>query len=139
MFYVKGKINGKTVKTEITDENVFTTCPDCGCEEMFNLAEVFADAKEIADDSIDIFGTEIVCSNCTDKRNKLPNAKITADGINLLLAVVYRAGYDSEGALYRLFDEYGIKAVEELSEEDYLDFCVAVSDIITADGDNIEF
>ena len=31
MFYIKTrKPNGKTIRTEITDENVFTRCPDCG-------------------------------------------------------------------------------------------------------------
>ena len=46
MFYIKTKQHsGKMVSTEITDENVFTRCPECGREMPVDLAEIFADAK----------------------------------------------------------------------------------------------
>ena len=42
MFYIKTKLpDGKTVKTDVTDENVFTRCPECGKEIGVDLAELF--------------------------------------------------------------------------------------------------
>lgn len=65
MFYVKTKINEETtITTELTDENVFTQCPECGKEFEIDLYDVFADGG-------DLFGTAIYCSNkCFSKRNK---------------------------------------------------------------------
>jgi len=47
MFYIKTKLqSGKTVKTEITDENVYTCCSECGREIPVDLAEVFSDGTK---------------------------------------------------------------------------------------------
>lgn len=63
MFYIKTKLpSGKTVKTEITDENVYTRCPECGREIPVDLAKVFSDGEG------DLFSTSIICSACTKKR-----------------------------------------------------------------------
>lgn len=44
MFYVKTQLDeSTTLMTEITDENVFTRCPDCG-------QEVAVDLNDIVDD-----------------------------------------------------------------------------------------
>ena len=44
MFYVKEKLSDAVeVTVEITDENVFCTCPGCGCEVGVDLAELFSD------------------------------------------------------------------------------------------------
>lgn len=57
MFYTKIKISeGTTLTTELTDENVFTRCPECGKEVAIDLCDVFADGG-------DLFGTAIYCSN----------------------------------------------------------------------------
>ena len=46
MFYIKTELpDGKTVKTEVTDENVFTRCPGCGDEVSVDLAELFSDSE----------------------------------------------------------------------------------------------
>ena len=46
MFYLKTQMpNGGVAKTEITDENVYTRCPDCGRELPVDLVEVFSDGK----------------------------------------------------------------------------------------------
>ena len=44
MFFIKNQIDDSTVlTTEITDENVFTHCPDCGAEVQVDLAELAED------------------------------------------------------------------------------------------------
>lgn len=67
MFYVKTKINEETtITTELTDENVFTICPECGKEFAIDLYDVFADGG-------DLFGTAIYCAECSSKRIKSKN------------------------------------------------------------------
>lgn len=62
MFYVKTKINDETsIVTELTDENVFTICPECGKEFAIDLYDVFADGG-------DLFGTAVYCAECSPKR-----------------------------------------------------------------------
>ena len=65
MFYVKAQLSEETqVTTEITDENVFTRCPDCGCELQVDLAEL------ASDEHFDLYGTGIYCSRCSYKHWK---------------------------------------------------------------------
>jgi hypothetical protein len=60
MFYTKKTLpNGRTIKTELTDENVFTRCPVCDCELSVDLQELFADGET------DLCGTAIYCSACS--------------------------------------------------------------------------
>lgn len=62
MFYVKGKISDDAeIRIDITDENVFCTCPGCGREVGVNLPEVFADGEG------DLFGTAVYCDECSSK------------------------------------------------------------------------
>ncbi len=64
MFYVKTKINEETtITTEITEENVFTKCPECGKEFVIDLYDVFADGG-------DLCSTVIYCSDCSAKSIK---------------------------------------------------------------------
>lgn len=51
MFYVKSQIGeNSAIVTEITDENVFTRCPDCG-------SEIAVDLSDLADEGQhDLFG-----------------------------------------------------------------------------------
>lgn len=63
MFYTKAKLNEEvTVTVELTDENVFCTCPDCGDEVCVNLSEVFADGIG------DMYGTAVLCQDCAMRR-----------------------------------------------------------------------
>ena len=62
MFYVKEKTDGLTVKVELTDENVFCSCPDCGKEVQVDLSCVFADGLG------DMFGTAVLCQKCAVRR-----------------------------------------------------------------------
>lgn len=63
MFYVKTQpVEGMSVKTEITDENVFCRCPDCGSEVQVDLVEIFRDADG------DLFGTAVLCRECSKTR-----------------------------------------------------------------------
>ncbi|AWW25968.1 hypothetical protein DOZ58_04490 [Acetobacterium sp. KB-1] len=60
MFYVKEQLNDAIeVSIEINDENVFCRCPHCGSEVQVDLANVFADGE------IDLFGTSVLCDNCS--------------------------------------------------------------------------
>lgn len=62
MFYVKEQLNdAMDVTIEINDENVYCRCPKCGGEVQVDLSDVFAD------DEIDLFGTTVLCSECTEK------------------------------------------------------------------------
>ena len=65
MFYVKAQIGeGTQVTAEITAENVFTHCPDCGTELQVDLSEL------AANENFDLYGTGIYCSRCSTKRWK---------------------------------------------------------------------
>lgn len=62
MFYVKTKIGeGCTLRTEITDENTYTICIDCGNEIQIDLDEV------IIDGHIDLYGMGVRCEECSYK------------------------------------------------------------------------
>jgi hypothetical protein len=62
MFYVKEKLSDAVeVTVEITDENVFCTCPGCGCEVGVDLAELFSDGEG------DLYGTAVYCDKCSKK------------------------------------------------------------------------
>jgi hypothetical protein len=119
MFYIKSKQkNGKTVKTEITDENVFTRCPECGRELPVDLAEVFGEG--------DLFSTSILCSACT-KNRKRPLAAdivITLDGLRLLTEVMNKAGYGEQ--IFDLFMQFEVDDIEELTTEQYKPFANAL-------------
>ena len=63
MLFVKTRIDDSTVRTtEITDENVFTHCPDCGAEVQIDLAELAEDGE------LDLFGTSVCCPECSKRR-----------------------------------------------------------------------
>lgn len=65
MFYVKAQLSeGAQVTTEITDENVFTRCLECGVELQVDLAELASDGN------FDLCGTGIYCSRCSYRRWK---------------------------------------------------------------------
>lgn len=64
MFYVKTKVNDEmTITTEITDDNVFTCCPECEKEFAVELSKVLAN-------DCDISGTAVYCSECSAKMIK---------------------------------------------------------------------
>lgn len=62
MFYVKYQNGECSVKAEITDENVFTTCPQCGREIQVDLQEMFASGD------FDLCGTAVFCAECSEGR-----------------------------------------------------------------------
>lgn len=131
MFYLKAKLaNGKVVRTDITDENVFTRCPDCGRELSIDLVEVFSDGEG------DLFSTSIICSTCTkkraEKRRHIDGVKITVDGLALLSDTLCQAGYGEQ--VYGLFKEYEIEAVQELAPEQYEPFADALKALATEGG-----
>lgn len=70
MFYVKEVINDTTeINIEINDENVFCRCPVCGREVQVDLEEVLGDRKG------DLFGTSVMCEDCSRKVMKLKHGK----------------------------------------------------------------
>ena len=63
MFYVKTRINEETdLTTDITEENVFTRCPDCGAELRVDLPELASDKD------FDLYGIGICCPACSRRR-----------------------------------------------------------------------
>lgn len=61
MFYTKATIGGTTITTEITDENVFTRCAECG-------DEIPVDIEEVIIGGGDLCGTNVYCDACTKRR-----------------------------------------------------------------------
>lgn len=49
-------------KVYITDENVYTVCPQCGKEHRVNLHDVFTDG--------DLCSTQVYCPSCSKKMDK---------------------------------------------------------------------
>ena len=63
MFYVKEKLNDTVeINVELHDDNVFSTCPGCGCEVSIDLAELFKDGEG------DLYETAVYCSECSKTR-----------------------------------------------------------------------
>ncbi len=63
MFYVKELINdGMEVTIEISDENVFCKCPDCGRETNVDLEEL-----SHTNEGLDLFGSAVLCEECSKK------------------------------------------------------------------------
>lgn len=129
MFYIKTvQPSGRSVKTDITDENVFTHCPECGREIPIDLAEVFSDGEG------DLFSTSVLCAACTKKRTEKhlfsDGITITADGIALLADVMCKAGYGEQ--LYALFDRFEIGGISDLEPEEWRPFADALAGLAVA-------
>lgn len=63
MFYVKEKLSDTVgITVELHDDNVFCTCPGCGCEVGIDLAELFSDGES------DLYGTAVYCPECSRSR-----------------------------------------------------------------------
>lgn len=59
MFYMKHQ--GK--RLEITEDNVYTICPQCGQEHAVDICGVLSCGG-------DLYGTAVYCETCTAKRQK---------------------------------------------------------------------
>lgn len=129
MFYIKTvQPSDRSVTTDITDENVFTRCPECGREMPIDLAEVFSDGEG------DLFSTSILCAACTKKRTEKhlfsEGINITADGIALLANVMSKAGCGEQ--LYVLFDRFEIEKISDLEPEQLHPFADALAGLAVA-------
>lgn len=63
MFFVKTKLNDDTAFTvKLTEENLFTVCPDCGKAVPVNLSWVLDDGDT------NLFATSAFCPECNRKR-----------------------------------------------------------------------
>ncbi len=66
LFFVKTRISNECeIKAEITDENVFCRCGECGTEFAVDLM-YWADL--IAEEGIGCYGHTVYCEECTQKR-----------------------------------------------------------------------
>ena len=131
MFYLKSKQpNGKVIKTEITDENVFTRCIECGEELSIDLAELFSDGEG------DLYSSSIICAACTKKRTgnrrHMDGIIVTVDGLALLSDTLCMAGYGEQ--VIDLFNDYEIEMVQELEPEQYEPFAEALRSLATEGG-----
>ena len=59
MFYLKPDAH---TRLEITGENVYTICPECGKEFCTNLADLAADSE------LDLYSTRVHCPKCSRYR-----------------------------------------------------------------------
>ena len=130
MFYIKTKLpDGKTVKTEVTDENVFTRCSECGKEISIDLAELFSDGNG------DLYSSAVICEGCMAKRIKkykhLKDINITADALALLSEVLIEAGYGEE--IHVILAGFELDDLKYLPEEQYFEFATALSDLATGE------
>ena len=131
MFYIKTKQHsGKMVSTEITDENVFTRCPECGREMPVDLAEIFADGEG------DLFSTQVLCAACTkrsaENRRSSKDPKLATDGITVLANVLRKAGYWKE--LSALFDQFEIEDMRDLEPDQMRPFSDALTSLAVMGG-----
>lgn len=63
MFYVKTKLNENTaIMIDITDDNVFTKCPDCGNEVQVELDDY------VGDEEFELYGSFVFCPECSKRR-----------------------------------------------------------------------
>lgn len=60
MLYIKPD---NATRIEITDQNVFTTCPTCGREIRVDLIDM------LQDPDFDLYGTQVVCADCARTEN----------------------------------------------------------------------
>lgn len=130
MFYIKTKkTSGKILKMEITDENVFTLCPECGVEMNVDLAELFSDGEG------DLYSSSVICSACTMKRRKKrpfsESVTVTFDGLALLTDVMNKAGYGE--LVYDLFIRFGIEELTELTPDQYETLAGALCEMATGE------
>lgn len=131
MFYIKTKqLSGKAVTTEITDENVFTRCPECGREIPIDLAEIFSDGEG------DLFSTQVFCAACakesTERRLSADDSKNATDGITILANVLRKAGYWRE--LSALFEQFEIEDMRELEPKQLRPFSDALTSLAVVGG-----
>lgn len=64
MFYVKAHLNDETVlHITLTDENVFTVCPECGKEHQVDISEMFEA------EGFDLW-CNVYCLECSKKHAK---------------------------------------------------------------------
>lgn len=129
MFYIKTKQpGGKTVNTEVTDENVFTRCLECSKEISVDLAELFSDGEG------DLYSSGIICEDCTKKRmsKHFHDIEVTAEGLALLTEVMIRAGYGEQ--IQMLLDTFDADVLQDLTPMQYKPFAMALSELAVGYG-----
>ena len=134
MFYIKTRTaDGKATRTAVTDENVFTCCPECGLEQKVDLAEFFSDGF-----GGDLLTSSITCPDCTVKRRNMrrrfiDGLNITADGLALLNEVLCQAGY-GEQMQQVLLDCFEVETVGDLTPDQYRPYANALIDLAKDGG-----
>lgn len=110
MLYIKTKLkDGRIVKSGIHGDNTYAVCGECGKEIPVHLDEVFST------DCADPLDADIVCPECTRKQFAKQNP--TLEGLVLLATALCRLGYSRQ--ILRLYDKFGIRAIQELDARDY--------------------
>ena len=63
MFYVKEKLSqAAEAMVDIHDDNVYCTCPGCGCEVHVDLGDLLSEG--------DLYGTSVYCTDCSKLKLK---------------------------------------------------------------------
>ena len=101
---------------ELTEKNVFTNCSECGCELPFFLTDEFT--------------TDVLCSRCEMKKEKLRmDVGPTYDAIVWLGDLLARSGFAVE--VLGVFGEFGIDDLADLPSCEYAEFGSALVKIFT--------
>lgn len=110
MLYTKVKLkDGSVVRAGIQANNTYAVCGECGKEIPIHLNEVFSV------DNADPLDADIVCPECT--RKHFAKQKPSMEDIVLLATAICRLGYSKQ--ILRLYDKFGISAIQELRTQDY--------------------
>lgn len=110
MLYIKTKLrDGRIVRSGIQENNTYAVCSECGKELPVHLDEVFSV------DNANPLDADIVCPECT--RKHFAKQKPTMEDIVLLVTALCRLGHSKQ--VLRLYDKFGISAIQELKAQDY--------------------
>ena len=110
MLYIKTKLrDGRIVRSGIQENNTYAVCGECGKEIPIHLNEVFSV------DNANPLDADIVCPECT--RKHFAKQKPSMEDIVLLATALCRFSYSNQ--ILRLYNEFGISAIQELGVQDY--------------------
>lgn len=125
MLYIKTKLgDGRIVRSGIQENNTYAVCSECGKEIPIHLDEVFSA------DNADPLDADIVCPECT--RNHFAKQKPSMEDIVLLATALCRLGYSKQ--ILRLYDRFGISAIQELGVQDYSAYAEALLSAVAKGG-----
>ena len=125
MLYIKTKLgDGRIVRSGIQENNTYAVCGECDKEIPVHLNEVFSV------DNANPLDADIVCPECT--RKHFAKQKPSMEDIVLLATALCRFSYSNQ--ILRLYNEFGISAIQELGVQDYGAYAEALLSAVAEGG-----